>query len=779
MKINCCKYLSVFLLCWICILVHAQQSVGSWREYRAYQNSTLVAETPNYIFSAYYGMQYPDWNYDGSLMSYSKADGEVKLWSKADGLNDVDIQYIGYNEPTKTVVLVYTNKNIDVIREDGTVINIGFLKNDNLIQNINNLEFEGSNAYLSTNIDVVIINLIKTEIIDRCKLGRVSYSFCTYKEYAYVATDAGVFRAPVSSVFSLTSNWEKYAFKYSGNQAFIRKLIVFKDALFFYQLNNSVYYQDDKQNIVPLNTGTVRQLSIQNNQLALVRTSDIWFYTDLTAKNIVQTTAWSIDAEGTSGIYWVASGTTGLMKIKKDDTAAGYSVLVEGVKINSPKRNLNFYMIHDHDKLWIVGGSRWDNRSNYPGTLMVYDKDGGWHNTDENAITNATGLDCKDFTSVAVDPADAGHYFVSSWGEGVYEFQQNQFVKLHNEANSSLQSIFPENLHYVRTSGLRFDGQNNLYVVNDQVANQINIYNLTQKKWSSLFASNLTSIGNVDQLLITKKQKWVNLIRWHFGLFVMENEDASSITKSEFTTAFVDQDGTSLSVANYYPAVEDLQGTIWVGSNIGPLVFNASNQNLDNGFTTCVRPKVPLNDGTNTAYFLLDGQTVTSIVVDGGNRKWIGTKGAGLFLATPNGDGVLANYSVENSMLISNNIICMAMDQETGELFIGTDKGLVSFKTDAIEGKTDYSNVHAFPNPVRPGYAGDIVVTGLIADSNVKITDMNGNLVAEGKSVGGQFSWNGKNTYGESVKTGIYFVLASTSQDTNIQSVVTKIMVIR
>ena len=782
------KYVLVIILSWISLWSNAQRPVGSWQEYRAYQNSSLVAETPNHIFSVYLGMPYlPNLNkgkeYDGSLMSYSKADGEVKCWTKADGLNDFDIRHLGYNKNTKTLVLVYANANIDIITEDGKIYNIGFLKDNELIQEVNNLEFEGNYAYVSTNINVVELNLSKIEVKEPYKLGQVCYSFCTYKDYVYVATESGVFRALASSPLLHSDSWSRYTFNYPENPGEIRKLAVFSDRLVFYRLNNSVYYQDEQFNIVSMLTGAIRQLSILNNQLVLVRDSDIWFYTNWDNKTVVQTSAQGIDTEGTSNEYWLASGFDGLKKIQKDDTPSGFTVLIDGIQINSPKRNINFYMIYRHNKLWVVGGSRWSNRGDYPGTLMIYDSDRQWNNTDEDEITRKTGLWCRDFTSIAVDPSDDTHYFVSSWGEGVYEFQNNQFITLHNHLNSVLQTtnptFFPEN--YIRTSGLQFDDAGNLYVLSDEVTNMISIYNVIQKKWYNLYDPTFSSIRNIDQLLLTRTQKWANLVRSGKGLFVWEDNGTSTdISQSALLgSSLADQDGETLSSVNYYVPVEDRQGSIWIGTDIGPLIFNKTNQDLSQGLNTCVRPKMPRNDGTNSADYLLDKQTVTSIVVDGGNRKWIGTRSSGLFLVTPNGDEVLANYSTENSLLISDNIVCMAMNQETGELFIGTDKGLVSFMTDAIEGKSDYSNVYAFPNPVRPEYLGEIIVTGLIADSHVKITDINGNLIVEGASVGGQFSWNGKNSYGEPVRTGIYLVLASIAQDVNTQSVVTKIMVVR
>jgi hypothetical protein len=222
--------------------------------------------------------------------------------------------------------------------------------------------------------------------------------------------------------------------------------------------------------------------------------------------------------------------------------------------------------------------------------------------------------------------------------------------------------------------------------------------------------------------------------------------------------------------------VEDLKGEIWIGTDVGPIYCPSPNRAVENPNNLyCNRIVRADENGEN--YYFLNGEQINAIAVDGGNRKWLGTAGSGVILVSPDGMETIRQFTVDNSPLYSNNIQSIAIDQQTGEVFIGTDKGLISYRGEAIEASENYSDVYAYPNPVRPEFDGQVVVAGLMNDSNVKITDLNGSLIYQGKSAGGQFVWNCRTHNGNPVATGIYPVLVSTSGAK--ESVVTKIAVVR
>ena len=185
------------------------------------------------------------------------------------------------------------------------------------------------------------------------------------------------------------------------------------------------------------------------------------------------------------------------------------------------------------------------------------------------------------------------------------------------------------------------------------------------------------------------------------------------------------------------------------------------------------------NDGTNLADYLLENETVNAIAIDGGNRKWIGTESSGLYLLSEDGTETIEHFTEDNSPLLSNSITSLAIHPRTGEVFIGTSKGLVSYQSDATEGASSFEEgqVRAYPNPVRPEYSGPITVTGMMYDSDVKIVTVAGHLVYQGTSIGGQFVWNGCDSQGRRVPSGVYMVLASNQEGK--EGIVTKIVVIR
>ena len=160
---------------------------------------------------------------------------------------------------------------------------------------------------------------------------------------------------------------------------------------------------------------------------------------------------------------------------------------------------------------------------------------------------------------------------------------------------------------------------------------------------------------------------------------------------------------------------------------------------------------------------LLGKEIVTAIVVDGANNKWCGTQFGGLYCFSPDGQQQLYHFTKENSPLFSNTIVDINFDSKTGDVFIGTDVGLQSFRSTVVEGATKYTNVHSYPNPVKPGYAGTVQITGLIDNSVVKIADESGNLVWETKSAGGQVEWPVSTLNGTRVTSGVYLVYASTT----------------
>lgn len=224
-----------------------------------------------------------------------------------------------------------------------------------------------------------------------------------------------------------------------------------------------------------------------------------------------------------------------------------------------------------------------------------------------------------------------------------------------------------------------------------------------------------------------------------------------------------------------YSIAQDKNGAVWVGTDIGPFLFNNLSKVYDAGYT-CSRVKIPRADSTNLADYLLVNEKIKAIAIDGANRKWLGTETSGVYLMSANGQQTIQHFTTSNSPLLSDNILSIAINPVTGEVFFGTDQGLISYQSDASDAGDTFGNVYAYPNPVRQGFTGVITITGLVENTQVKITDINGNLVCETVSNGSLATWNGKDVHGRKVNTGIYLAICANADGT--QSTITKILVI-
>lgn len=457
----------------------------------------------------------------------------------------------------------------------------------------------------------------------------------------------------------------------------------------------------------------------------------------------------------------------------------------ENVIPNSPVRNYPYFMNFTGERLLIAGGGHIANRLERPGTIMSFE-DNTWNSFQEEGISEQTKLRYDDINCVVQDFQDKAHHFAASAGEGIYEFRDGRFVNRYSMHNSPLESALPDEPsknNYVRVNGLIYDKEDNLWMVSCGVAkNPVQVLR-KDGSWISLHYPEATERSNFGRTIFDKRGwLWATSSRIESGGVFCLNyngtiEDTSD-DQHKFITQFTNQDGTILEQLAVYCIAEDKEGIIWIGTNKGPLVLNNPSRYFNDNFY-CIQIKIPRNDGSDLADFLLVNEAINAIAVDGANRKWIGTATNGIYLLSADGMETVHHFTEDNSPLLSNSIESIAIHPRTGEVFIGTSKGLVSYQGDATEAESNFkeSNVRAYPNPVRPEYDGIITVTGMVYDSDVKIVDAAGHLVYQSTSLGGQFTWNGRNRQGKRVSTGIYMVLAADSEGK--EGVVTKIAFVR
>jgi hypothetical protein len=772
---------SVLVLFFAAVALQAQ-TPGTWKSHVAYNEATLVTETPNAVYAVY----------DGSLLSYSPDDQSVQTYSVQDDLSASSIRHLHYCPDSKTLLIVYDDSNIDLFQGRNNVRHLPDIKNNTYLTNktVNSVDIRNGNAYLSTGFGIVVIDLLKQEIKNTYRFDVNTTASCEWDDYLYAATDNGLIRALLSSNLTDRDNWTPV----DGLDAIhIDKMLLFNDHLVFYDGLHLSLWCFSRQGILKRfdNGNICRQLSVFNNRLVAIYYHVIAFYTDfdIVTGIVLDENIRAISSVYSGSDYWIAWGDRGILKIATHQLPDGwseYETLLSDIRPNSPKRNLSFRLKFSGEKLFVTGGDRSGERLNRPGTFMIYEN-GQWKSLDEQAVSEQTGLICQDFTDAVEDPRSPGRYYVSSWGEGIYVFNQDlELETRYSFHNSTLQPATTNVDYYpnfVRVDGMIFDSHNNLYTTNAGVTNGLHILS-ADGHWSAHRYDHLAGIQPNRILIARDGKKWINFFRRGSsagaGIFVLDDTQGDPNDSSDdardlvyHSEQFTDQQGRNVGANNYLCMVEDLSGTIWVGTDNGPITFSSAEQ-VDRG--ECYRPVG--TDEYGEGYYLLEGQRVNAIAIDGGNRKWIGTDGSGLFLVDQ-ADGQLnvRNFTTDNSLLLSNNINSLAINGRTGEVFIGTSRGICSYQGDAIDGLPDYTSVRAFPNPVFPNRNNTVVITGLMQNSRVKITDIAGNLIKESVSNGGQYTWNCANAGGQRVSSGIYLVFAVLPDGT--QGVVTKIMILK
>jgi ligand-binding sensor domain-containing protein len=753
------------------------QQKSDWKAHLAYNDAQQVEEANNHVFVLA----------DGALYSYSKKNSEIILYSRQNGLNDTEISIIRYSPDNSLLVIVYSNGNIDLLDKDG-ISNMPDLKNTSSVQNkgVYDIFFKENLAYLSTDFGITVLNLVKREVWETYKLDIKVLSACIAGEKIYAATENGIYYADTKTNLLDKGNWSETGMPDMVN---IVHICLFNGQITVCKKDAGLYYFSPGSTEVKtlLNHYGIKGMSLENNELLAHSDSEIYIfktlesdYASLNAGNVKDITSLKDD-----GKYWIAAGTDGLAGIEQTG-GNEFTEFVSGLQINSPQKNYDYFMtMYKDDKLLITGGGRLLNRYSRPGVFMIY-RDNNWYNFDENIVNqhtlNLLNTKVMDYMCVAVDPDDEEHYYIATYGEGVVEIKNSEFVNIFNLNNSTLESALPNepvyNKNFVRIGSCVFDKNKNLWIVNSQARDIIKVLK-SDGSWSSLYYRQISYADKVDKIMITSRgHKWVNVPYNNAGIFVFDDRgtiDDVSDDICNFFTAFKDAQnnaGGMIIASQYLSMAEDRTGTVWIGTNTGLLKCTSPAQAIDNpellAFSRLVR------DGD--AYFL-NGESVTAIAVDADNNKWIGTGNSGVFLINDDGSETIYDFTAENSPLLSNTIQSIAINSKTGEVFFGTDKGLVSFNSGIKSGSAVFSDVYAFPNPVRPDFNDKVTITGLSNNTNVKITDISGVLIYQAKAVGNRIVWNCHNLSGNRVATGIYLVIASTPNAS--ESVVTKIAVVK
>lgn len=463
--------------------------------------------------------------------------------------------------------------------------------------------------------------------------------------------------------------------------------------------------------------------------------------------------------------YWWTTTDDGRLTYYTVDAEGNRTYMTEGVAPDGPSSN-NFYRLYMHDgTLYGVGGLWWQNAdAGRPFEVHVWDGD-AWTEF-EQPTEQQTGHRNIDALCMDFDPTTEGHVMVGA-KSGMYEFQDGKLVNSFNVDNSELKSPWSDNARYLYTivTSMAYDENGTLWLLNPLVDNSLKSYNGNTGEWTTWQHQEMSGGANYDLqgLFISPTNGMMWFINCYNNNADFFSYDRTNDVLQHYGPSFTNQNGSTITPQRGYCTAEDRNGNVWIGTSSGPLYLTA--EAIRSGSTVFTQYVVPRNDGTNLGDYLLGNIAITAIAIDGGNRKWFGTNGNGVFLISSDNNTQVQHFTTDNSPLPSDIIMDILVDGSTGRVYFATDKGLCSYLSDATEPATSMTkdNVYAYPNPVSPDYTGPITVVGLTYDAEVKITTANGTLVAEGRSTGGTFTWDGCDSEGRRVASGVYMVHTSTS----------------
>ena len=766
------KRLSLLLVTLFTLLYanDTKASTEEWTLYQSYHNVTYceVVGDKIYVLAS------------GALYSYNTSDDEVRTYDKITHLSDIEITHIRYSSFINGLIIIYNNANIDILYDDESVYNISDFKNKILPnKTINNIDIQGNSAYLSTGFGIVVLDLEKLEFSNTYNLDLNTYCILNFNDIIYAGTSSGVYCCDINKNMLDKNNWKQLNNKSTEGICTLGGVI--------YCLTKATGI-----NTLDPNNGQLKNIAqsssyhrIYNNGNEIIapgknKTTII----DSNKKVFTYNTSNNIHTSKKGEKYWDCKGYKGLIEYRLKNNKP--EIIKEYIQPNSPIRNYCEYLkFTNTGKLLVAGGNiNYFDNIFYDGTLVEYDCENyRWINLPEDTIKSVTGYKYVNICSIDEDPTEPGHYFASSFGYGVYEFRNGKFVKHYNHENSELKSVSSGKYSYayVRVPTVQFDTEGNLWCVNSDVKDIIKVLK-KDGTWISLNYKDIEYWETaVKPYVDSHGWLWLTAIQGDPGLFCAKRNNTPFDTSDDITrkwiNKFTNQDGISYDIYQLFDIAEDKNGEIWVGTNVGVFVIDNPEKFFNDGVFKQI--KIARNDGTGLADYFMSGVYIKDIEVDGANRKWIGTNSNGIYLVSADGLETIHHFTTENSPLPSDCIESIAINNQTGEVFIGTDKGIASYMSDATTPaeELDKKNVHAYPNPVKADYNGYISIVGLTYDCNVKIVDAAGYLINEGASNGGQYTWNGRNQRGEKVASGVYYVL--TYDSNGKEGVATKILVTR
>ncbi len=741
------------------------QNKLSWQSYFSFNEIKDISEAPTTVFAAS----------ENALFSKNTATNSIKTTTTVDGLSGQTISALYHSEGFKKTIIGYENGLMIVINEkDGSILKVVDIINKQLpanLKKINHFMEHNGLVYVSCDFGIVQFNLTTSQFGDTYFIGdngaEINIRQTAYFDgFIYAATSSGIRKA--NSTNANLIDYNQWTLVNSGDWSSIETLdttlIAINSGGYIHRYNSNTFVgflqlpqpsTDMRAVNHKLFVTTPNTVFVYNNQMVLNR--------QIANTQVLDNTLSFTCATAIGELLYIGTKEKGLFASTLSNVSAFENNTPPG-----PTKNNIFSLDVAPNVLWTVYGDYTSSYNPYPLDsygISKYDAS-GWLNLPYEDVLGA-----KSMTRIIVNPNNEKQVYASSFFSGLLKIEQDVPTFLYNEKNSGLESITTEGPNYidVRINGTAFDKSGNLWITNSRIKNGLKVLK-TNGQWQSYSTATIldnAELASYANIVIDKNNtKWISTNREGVIGF---NESTNTFKKITFGA-----DVGNLPTADVRSVAVDTKGQLWIGtikglrvlSNVGS--FQTESQLKAN-------PIIIMED--NLAQELLYEQFINVIVVDGANNKWIGTGDSGVFMVSPNGQETKYHFTINNSPLPSNVINDIKINSATGEVFIATDKGMVSFKGIATEANEDLNNAYVYPNPVRPNYSGTVKVAGLIDKANIKITDIEGNLVYETTSTGGTIEWDTTAFGRYKVASGVYMIFIS-AQDGG-ETKVKKVMIIR
>lgn len=756
-------------------LMKGQTAVGSWRDHLSYSSTTNVCAADDRIIACA----------NGGIFFVDRDDNSIWRINKTTKLNDVGIASMAYDDKSQLLVVAYKNSNIDLIHND-YVYNISDIKRHDMGggKQINNIRFFDNQAFLACGFGIVVVDLDRKEIKETYYLGTDGSSM-NVNDIAFTdslivaATDSGLMWAPKKGhLLNIASNWSHDNSSLLAGQAVSSLAVDANGKLLALSGKGSdgtatLYRDNGDMAMAPWMTDSINLVRVSHNNTLVIFDNHIGIYdADGQQQHDISSVKWMEveinDADlDNNGTLWMAHKWASLTTCHPENPEATLDAFIP----NGPQSDNAYRIVSWNNELMVCPGG---HSTTYAGSFIpanIYTFASKWSAVKDPDNLMASLMDVVD---IAVNPLNPKKKTAAVWGYGILEIEDNRVQTLYNSQNSNgaLPSYSQGGYTSLLTGAVAYDKEGNLWATNSKQEHCLVVHQ-SDGTWRSFDTDAMTGGADIDHLLCDSimdlKIFWgrPNKIFLHDGTSKM---------------AYIDpNNGAKLQTSSVQCVVQDHNGSLWVGTNKGIKVVYALERAFQNGGRGEKSPLTCSNilfneNGINE--YLMAYESITAIAVDGANRKWIGTSTGGLYLVSANGLQQIEHFTAATSPLFSDKIVSLCIMPWSGELFVGTDKGIQSFRTSATYAfGVPQNNIYAFPNPVRPDYEGPIAIKGFSRNALVHITDEAGQTVFATRANGGQAIWNGCSMQGKPVASGTYFVFAS-SDDGEIRSV-TKILVIR